>query len=99
LTFPEIYDIIDFTRTKVQNLICSLNPYLASNLPLLGGRVQSPLPLPAAAVGELDSAFEDDIERSLPDEESDEEEESVPEANIQIRAQHNGYHSESKKLL
>jgi len=47
----------------------------------------------------LDSAFEDDIERSLPDEESDEDEESVPEANIQIRAQHNGYHSESKKLL
>ena len=38
-------------------------------------------------------------ESSLPDEESDEEEESVPEANIQIRAQHNGYHSESKKLL
>ncbi len=47
----------------------------------------------------LDSTLEDDIERSLPDEENDEEEESVPEANIQIRAQHNGYHSESKKLL
>ena len=47
----------------------------------------------------LDSAFEDDIGRPLPDEESDEEEESVSEANIQIRAQHNGYHSESKKLL
>jgi len=47
----------------------------------------------------LDSAFEDDIGRPLPNEESDEEEESVPEANIQIRAQHNGYHSESKKLL
>jgi len=47
----------------------------------------------------LDSAFEDDIGRPLPDEESDEDEESVPEANIQIRAQHNGYHSESKKLL
>ena len=45
------------------------------------------------------SAFEDDIERPLPNEESDEEDESVPEANIQIRAQHNGYHSESKKLL
>jgi hypothetical protein len=47
----------------------------------------------------LDSTLDDDIEKSLPDEESDEEEESVPEANIQIRAQHNGYHSESKKLL
>ena len=47
----------------------------------------------------LDSTLEDDIEGSLPDEESDEEEESVPEANIQFRAQHNGYHSESKKLL
>jgi len=47
----------------------------------------------------LDSTLEDDIEKSLPDEESDEEEESIAEANIQIRAQHNGYHSESKKLL
>jgi hypothetical protein len=47
----------------------------------------------------LDSTLDDAIEKSLPDEESDEEEESVPEANIQIRAQHNGYHSESKKLL
>src|SRR5690348_9339054 len=47
----------------------------------------------------LDSTFEGDIEKALPDEESDWEEESVPEANIQIRAQHNGYHSESKKLL
>jgi hypothetical protein len=47
----------------------------------------------------LDSTLEDDIEKSLPDEESEEDEESVAEANIQIRAQHNGYHSESKKLL
>ena len=47
----------------------------------------------------LDSTFEGDIEKALPDEESDKEEESVPESNIQIRAQHNGYHSESKKLL
>ena len=47
----------------------------------------------------LDSTLDDDIEKTLPDEERDEEEESVPEANIQIRAQHNGYHSESKKLL
>ncbi len=47
----------------------------------------------------LDSTLEDDIDKSLPDEESDEEAESVAEANIQIRAQHNGYHSESKKLL
>jgi hypothetical protein len=47
----------------------------------------------------LDSTFEGDIDKSLPDVESDEEEESVSEANIQIKAQHNGYHSESKKLL
>ena len=47
----------------------------------------------------LDSTLDDDIEKTLPDEERDEEEESVAEANIQIRAQHNGYHSESKKLL
>jgi hypothetical protein len=47
----------------------------------------------------MDSTLEDENEKSLPDEESDEEEESVAEANIQIRAQHNGYHSDSKKLL
>jgi len=47
----------------------------------------------------LDSTLEDEIEKSLPDEEGDEEEEGVLEANIQIRSQHNGYHSESKKLL
>jgi hypothetical protein len=47
----------------------------------------------------LDSTFEGDIEKALPDEEAVEVEESVPESNIQIRAQHNGYHSESKKLL
>jgi hypothetical protein len=47
----------------------------------------------------LDSTFEGDIDKSLPDVESDEEEESVSEANIQMRAQYNGYHSESKKLL
>jgi hypothetical protein len=47
----------------------------------------------------LDSSFKGDIEEALPDEESDEEEKSESEANIQIRAQHNGYHSESKKLL
>ena len=47
----------------------------------------------------LDSTFEGDIDKSLPDEESDEDEGNVSEANIQIRAQHNGYHSESKKLL
>ncbi len=48
---------MDFTRTKVQNLICSLNPYLTSNLPLLSGRVQSPLPLPAAVVGEIAATY------------------------------------------
>ena len=47
----------------------------------------------------LDSTFEGDIDKTLPDEDPDQEEESVPESNIQIRAQHNGYHSESKKLL
>lgn len=47
----------------------------------------------------LDSTFEGDIDKALPDEDADEEEENVPESNIQIRAQHNGYHSESKKLL
>ena len=47
----------------------------------------------------LDSTFEGDIDKSLPEEESDEDEGNVSEANIQIRAQHNGYHSESKKLL
>ena len=47
----------------------------------------------------LDSTLADDIEGSLPEESDEEEEESVAEANIQIRAQHNGYHSESKKLL
>jgi len=47
----------------------------------------------------LDSSFKGDIEEALPDKESDEEEKSEAEANIQIRAQHNGYHSESKKLL
>ena len=47
----------------------------------------------------LDSTFEVDINKSLPDEESDEEEENVSKVNIQMRAQHNGYHSESKKLL
>ena len=47
----------------------------------------------------LDSTFEGDIDKSLPNEESEQEVENVSEANIQIRAQHNGYHSESKKLL
>jgi hypothetical protein len=47
----------------------------------------------------LDSTLEGVIDKPLPDEESDEEEENVSKANIQIRAQHNGYYSESKKLL
>ena len=47
----------------------------------------------------LDPTLEGDIDKTLSDEESDEEDESVPEANIQIRAQHNGHHTESKKLL
>jgi hypothetical protein len=47
----------------------------------------------------FDSTLEDDVEKSSLGEESDEEEESASEAKLQIRAQHNGYHSESKKLL
>jgi len=47
----------------------------------------------------MDSTVGDEFEKSLPDDESDEDEENIAEANIQIRAQHNGYHSESKKLL
>ena len=46
-----------------------------------------------------DSTFAGDIDASMPDEECYEEDESLSEANIQIRARHNGYHSESKKLL
>jgi hypothetical protein len=44
----------------------------------------------------LDFASTDHIDEPLPEEEG---EESVPESNIQIRAQQNGHHSESKKLL
>ena len=47
----------------------------------------------------LDPTFESDVEKPLQDEDSDEEEENIPGANIHIRAQHNGHHSESKKLL
>jgi hypothetical protein len=47
----------------------------------------------------LDPSLESEVEKPLPYEDSDEEEESVPEVNIQVRAQHNGHHSESKKLL
>lgn len=47
----------------------------------------------------LDSTSVNDIKEPLPDEESDGDEESVPRSNIQIRAQQNGHHSESKKLL
>jgi hypothetical protein len=47
----------------------------------------------------LDSTLHDDSEEPLPDEQSDEEEERVPESHIQIRAQQNGHHSEIKKLL
>jgi hypothetical protein len=47
----------------------------------------------------MDSTLADDIDEPLPDGESDGDEESVSESNIQIRAQQNGHHSESKKLL
>ncbi len=47
----------------------------------------------------LDPTLESEVEKPFLDEDSDENEESVPEVNIQIRAQHNGHHSESKKLL
>jgi hypothetical protein len=43
----------------------------------------------------LDPTLESASDKSALDEESDEEEESVTEANIQIRAQHHRYHSES----
>ena len=46
----------------------------------------------------LDFTSADDIEEPLPEEKGDEDE-SVPESNIHIRAQQNGHHSESKKLL
>ena len=54
---------------------------------------------PLNAWVKLDPTFENDVEKPLPVEEGDEEEENISEANIQIRAQHNGHHSESKKLL
>jgi hypothetical protein len=47
----------------------------------------------------LDFTSADDIEEPLPEEKGDEDEEGVPESNIHIRAQQNGHHSESKKLL
>ena len=47
----------------------------------------------------LDPTFETDIEKPLQDEEGDEEEENSSGAKNHIRAQHNGHHSESKKLL
>ena len=47
----------------------------------------------------LEPTFESDVEKPLQEEESIVEEEGAPGANIRIRAQHNGHHSESKKLL
>jgi hypothetical protein len=47
----------------------------------------------------LDPTFESDVEKPLQNEEDDEEEENTSGANIHIRAQNNGHHSESKKLL
>ena len=47
----------------------------------------------------LDSTLTDDLEELLPVEDSDEEKEEVLEPDIHTRAQQNGHHSESKKLL
>lgn len=47
----------------------------------------------------LDPTFESDVEKPTQDEEGDAEEENSSATNIHIRAQHNGHHSESKKLL
>ena len=47
----------------------------------------------------LEPTFESDVEKPLQDEDADEEEEATQGAHIRIRAQHNGHHSESKKLL
>lgn len=47
----------------------------------------------------LDSTLDDDNEEQLPVQESDEEEERVPESDVRIKAQQNGHHTESKKLL
>ena len=47
---------------------------------------------------QLDSTFTDDVEQSLPIDDSDEEKAEVPEPDIHTLAQQNGHHSESKKL-
>ncbi len=47
----------------------------------------------------LDSTHEDDAEEPLLDEETDEDQEEISEQGIHTRAQQNGHHSESKKLL
>jgi len=47
----------------------------------------------------LEPTFQSDVEEPLQDGDSGEEEEDAQGANIHIRAQHNGHHSESKKLL
>lgn len=47
----------------------------------------------------LDSTRMGDVEERLPVEDSDEEKKEVPEPDIHARAQQNGHHSESKKLL
>ncbi len=44
----------------------------------------------------LDAANQDAVEDVAPDEENDDQEET-PTSDIRIRAQQNGYHSESKK--
>jgi hypothetical protein len=47
----------------------------------------------------LDSTQANEIEESLPDTDGDEDEEEVVEPDMHSRAQQNGHHSESKKLL
>jgi hypothetical protein len=47
----------------------------------------------------LDSTRVDEIEEPLPDKDSDEDLEEVDEPDVHSRAQQNGHHSQSKKLL
>ncbi len=62
-------------------------------------RQRSAATKPLDAWVKLDPTFESEVEKPLPDEVSDEDEDNAPEVNIQVRAQHNGHHSQSKKLF
>ena len=88
--------LIEYLGFVVAALILAWASFEISRRYFRQRRVESP---PVNTWVKFDSTFEGDIDKALPDDESDDEEESVPKANIQMRAQHNGYHSESKKLL